>query len=243
MSKPFANLPFLLVVTTLIAFLLPLCQSQKCNSYTFPNKNTYVSCVDLPVLNSFLHWNYTASTSTADIAFRRHGAKPSNWISWAINPAGKGMVGSQALVAYMTSSGSVYAYTSSVDSYGTDLPEGKLSFRVPSISAAYEGGEMIIFARLQLTGSNVGPGATQVWQEGPMKGDGVPGMHPTSGANMKSVARLNFAGDGAGAGSKGGGVSSGGDDGKGDLMESTAASAPNSRNVSVIYLSRSVNFE
>lgn len=165
-------------------------RAQTCRNYTFTNKNTYALCVDLPVLSSFLHWNYTQSTGTADVAFRHTGASTSRWISWAINPKGQRMVGCQALVAYMTTSGSMYAYTSSVDSYSTDLPEGALSFGVPSISATYENGEMTIFARLKLGTSMTS--VSQVWEEGPMNGPGTPGRHSMGGANVRSTGTLNF---------------------------------------------------
>ncbi|KAF8019024.1 hypothetical protein BT93_H3795 [Corymbia citriodora subsp. variegata] len=177
---------------------------QTCRNYTFSNRNTYASCVDLPVLSSYLHWNYTPATGTANVAFRHGGASASRWISWAINPKGQRMVGCQALVAYMTSSGSMYAYTSSVDSYNTDMPEGPLSFGVSNISATYENGEMTIFARLDL-----GAGMTclsQVWQEGPMNGPGTPGTHSTKGANMQSTGKLDFLSTSS---TSGGGSSSG----------------------------------
>lgn len=161
-----------------------------CQSYSFSNGNTYVSCLDLPALSSFLHWNYTQSTGVADIAFRRTGTTTSRWISWAINPSGLQMVGSQALVAYQLSNGSMRAYTSSVDSLGTTLAEGTLSFGVPTITASFEnGGEMTIFARLQLVGGTAK--VNQVWQEGPMNGD-QPSVHSTSGANTQSVAELDL---------------------------------------------------
>ncbi|XP_048137900.1 cytochrome b561 and DOMON domain-containing protein At5g35735-like [Rhodamnia argentea] len=192
-------------------FCISCSRAQTCRNYTFSNKNTYASCVDLPVLSSYLHWNYTPSTGTADVAFRRTGATTSRWISWAINPKGQRMVGCQALVAYMTSSGSMYAYTSSISSYNTDMPEGALSFGVPSISATYETGEMTIFARLELGTSMAS--VSQVWQEGPMNGPGTPGRHSTGGANMKSTGTLNFfstgSGDGGGSSSGSSGIGSG----------------------------------
>lgn len=108
------------------------------------------------------------------------------------------MEGSQALVAYLTSNGSVHAYTSSVESYMTRLSEGKLSFEVPRVSGSHVNGEMTIFARLQL-GSIVGSGATQVWMIGPMESDGVPGAHFPLRGNSRPVMRLKFADNDAGS--------------------------------------------
>ncbi|KAI3440938.1 Cytochrome b561 and DOMON domain-containing protein [Psidium guajava] len=188
------------------SFCISGSRAQTCRNYTFSNKNTYALCVDLPVLSSYLHWNYTPSTGTADVAFRHTGATTSRWISWAINPKGQRMVGCQALVAYMTSSGSMYAYTSSISSYRTDMPEGALSFRVPSISATYGSGEMTIFARLELGTGMVS--VSQVWQEGPMSGPGTPGSHSTAGANMKSAGTLNFLSTSSTSGGASGSVGS-----------------------------------
>ncbi|KAI6672663.1 hypothetical protein NL676_000569 [Syzygium grande] len=204
-SAPTRSVLFLRVLV--FALCVSCSRAQTCRNYTFSNKNVYASCVDLPMLSSYLHWNYTQSTGTADIAFRHTGTTTSRWISWAINPRGQRMVGCQALVAYMTSSGSMYAYTSSIDSYNTDMPEGALSFGVPNISATYESGEMTIFARLELGTSMVS--ASQVWQEGPMNGPGSPGIHSTSGANMQSTGTLDFLS----TSSTSGGVSSSGSSG------------------------------
>ncbi|KAI6697594.1 hypothetical protein NL676_017713 [Syzygium grande] len=147
-------------------FLAPSLAQTACQSYAFSDNRVYASCVDLPVLSSYLHWNYSETSYVADIAFRVTGATSSDWVSWAINPSGLEMVGSQALVAYQNSSGSMWAYTSSVDSFGTTLSPGSLSFGVTNISAVLEGSEMTIFATLQLSSGMTT--VNQVWQVGPM---------------------------------------------------------------------------
>ncbi|KAI4384932.1 hypothetical protein MLD38_003016 [Melastoma candidum] len=165
--------------------------SQTCSSYSFSGNARFASCVDLPVLDSYLHWNYDRTTSTASIAFRHSGASASEWISWAINPSKQQMSGSQALVAYQNpSTGSMYAYTSQITSTDTTLPEGKLSFGVPSLNATFENGEMTIFATLQLAAGSEN-GINQVWQVGPMSG-GSPSIHPLGGDNERSTGTLNF---------------------------------------------------
>lgn len=139
---------------------------------------------------------------TADIAFRKTGASTTNWIAWALNPTRQGMAGSQALVAYRHSNGTVIVYTTQVDASGSMQP-ASLSFGVPNISAEYTGGDMIIFATLQLSASLVT--TNQVWQEGPLSG-GSPGRHPTTGQNIQSVGTVNFVS--GTATSTGGGTSS-----------------------------------
>lgn len=99
------------------------------------------------------------------------------------------MVGSQSLVAYHNSSGGIRAYTSSVTSTYTKLPESNLSFGVPNITATFENSEMIIFAILELSSGMTK--VNQVWQEGPMDGD-TPGIHSMSGGNGQSMEVVDF---------------------------------------------------
>lgn len=162
---------------------------QACNKYSFSDNREYSSCIDLPVLNSFIHYNYESSSGKLEVAFRKTGMDSSGWIAWAINPAATGMVGSQALVAYQQADGKMKAYTSPVTEYKTSLEEGKLSFEVSDLEAKLEKNEMTIFATMA-----VGKGNTtvnQVWQEGPVS-DGVPQMHSTSGGNVQSMGKLNL---------------------------------------------------
>ncbi|KAK8629905.1 hypothetical protein V6N13_078722 [Hibiscus sabdariffa] len=178
---------------------LPLCvfmsllfsshaQSQTCSRYSFSSNRVFKSCSDLPVLNSFLHYNHDSS-GKLEIAYRHTGIGSSRWVAWAINPTSKGMVGSQALVAYPRTDGTVRVYTSPITQYQTQLQEGKLSFQVSDLSATYKNNEIIIFATLGL--SNNGTTLNQVWQEGGLSGN-TPQMHVTSGPNVQSMATLNL---------------------------------------------------
>ncbi|KAF5726496.1 auxin-induced in root cultures protein 12-like [Tripterygium wilfordii] len=174
----------------LIALCLPNSSAQTCNSYSFSSNREYSSCVDLSVLNSFLHWSYDQSAGTVDIAFRHTGTDSNRWVAWALNPTSQAMAGSQALVAYQNSSGVIHAYTSPITGTGgTTLAQGDLSFGVSGISATLENGEMTIFATLQLADSLLS--TNQVWQEGPMSG-GSPAIHSTTGSNMMSVGSIDF---------------------------------------------------
>ncbi|KAF5468559.1 hypothetical protein F2P56_012702 [Juglans regia] len=177
--------------------LFSLCASsfaQTCKSYTgFSNNKVYSSCQDLPVLNSYIHWNYDQSTSKVEIAYRVTGTSSSRWISWALNPTGQGMLGAQALVAFQNISGGMRAYTSPVSSYSiSTLTEGSLSFMVSNLSATFENNnEMFIFATLTLDSGMTK--VNQVWQEGPLNGNNPISHTITSSSNnMKSIGTLNF---------------------------------------------------
>ncbi|GFZ03285.1 auxin-responsive family protein [Actinidia rufa] len=163
--------------------------AQSCNKYAFASNKVFSSCNDLPYLNSFLHWNYDTSSGTAQIAYRHTGITSSRWVAWAINPDSKGMVGSQALVAFQKSDGSMSVYTSPMNSYQTQLQKGDLSFAVSDLTATYSNNEIVIFATLKLPSNTTT--VNQVWQDGPLSNDS-PRSHDVSGANVQSMATLNL---------------------------------------------------
>lgn len=194
----------MLLCSVLLALFLSS-SAQSCAKYAFASNKVFSSCNDLPHLNSFLHWTYNPSSGTVQIAYRHTQITTSNWVAWAINPQSKGMVGSQALVAFQKSDGTMSVYTAPVTSYQTQLQKGDLSFGVSDLSATYSKNEIVIFATLQLA-NNSGT-VNQVWQDGPVKND-APGMHVTSGPNIQSMASLNFLSGQSGTAGGGGALNS-----------------------------------
>ncbi|KAL4379290.1 hypothetical protein GQ457_02G005260 [Hibiscus cannabinus] len=192
----------------LFACLLVFClasssSAQTCLSQTFSNNRQYANCSDLPALNSFIHWTYDESAGTIEIAYRHSGTTSSRWSAWGINPRGPTMVGTQALVAFVNSSGVAQAFTTSVDSLSPSMQPADLSFPVSSLSATLENNEMTIFAVLRISQNLMS--TSQVWQEGPVS-NGQIQPHSTSGANVQSAGRINFitgqSGGGSSAGSR-----------------------------------------
>lgn len=183
-------------------------QAQSCAKYNFASNQEFSACSDLPYLNSYVHWKYSPSSENVEIAFRSTGVSSSRWVAWAINPTTQGMVGSQALVAYQKSDGTMRAYTAPVTSYQTGLEEGDLSFPVSDLKATYSASnnEIIIFATLKLQNLS-SSSVNHVWQQGPLS-NGNPGMHPVSGANVQSMATLNLLSGESGATPGAGAVSS-----------------------------------
>ncbi|XP_030539648.1 cytochrome b561 and DOMON domain-containing protein At5g48750-like [Rhodamnia argentea] len=100
----------------------------------------------------------------------------------------------QALVAYQRNNNcSMRVYTSSVDSYATMLPEGRLKYQVSRMSATFEkDSETMIFATVHLTSDMLT--INQVWQEGPLNGraNGL-SMHATSDDHITCFGILNVA--------------------------------------------------
>ncbi|KAF7151626.1 hypothetical protein RHSIM_Rhsim02G0092400 [Rhododendron simsii] len=60
------------------------------------------------------------------------------------------MVGTQAIVAYTKPNGTMAVFTSPVNSYGTQLQEGNLSFPVSDLSASFLDNQMVIYAVIEL---------------------------------------------------------------------------------------------
>lgn len=172
----------------LVSLFLSSSAQSLCSKYSFGSNKLYTTCTDLPYLNSFLHWTYDSSSGNLEIAYRSTQVTIKNWVAWAINPSGEGMITAQAIVAYQKSDGTMRVYTSSVTDYNTKLQEGALSFPVSNLSATFSNSEISIFATLTLQNVN---SVNQVWQVGPLVGDN-PGQHDTSGDNVQSTGRLNL---------------------------------------------------
>ncbi|CAN1288788.1 Cytochrome b561 and DOMON domain-containing protein At5g47530 [Linum perenne] len=67
-------------------------QAQTCNSQSFSRNQVYSTCVDLPALSSFLHWNFNQGNNTADIAFRKTGTTTSSWVHGVLNAVSWGIL-------------------------------------------------------------------------------------------------------------------------------------------------------
>lgn len=189
---------FSLILILLITTLPSYAQSTPapCTKYNFvPTKNkpnnVFKKCVDLPLLNSALHYTYQPPTQTLELAYRHHGTS-SMWVAWALNPTAKGMIGAQCLVAHRSpKNGSVIAYTSAISSYKTRLDEGVLSFNVTGLKAENIKDEIIIFATINNV-PNVKSVVNMVWQEGLLSKDGFVEEHSMSGPSLRSMASLNL---------------------------------------------------
>ncbi|KAL5794261.1 hypothetical protein ACOSP7_002855 [Xanthoceras sorbifolium] len=163
--------------------------AQTCKKYTFPSNHVFNSCRDLTVLDAHLHWTYLPPTKSVHIAYRATQT-PTGWISWAINPTGSGMIGSQAIVAFRHLNGSMNVYPTPINSYNPSMSPGALTIPISNISATYANKEMTIFAFL---GPLVnGTTFNHVWQAGSTVSNSIPQIHSTSGPNVESLETLDF---------------------------------------------------
>ena len=172
-----------------LALLSSSFSSSSCSNFVFPKEKAFVSCTDLPRLNSFLHWTHKPSSRTLEIAYRHTGITSPKWVAWGINPTSPRMVGTQAIVAYQKPDGTMTVYTSPVNGYQTQLQEGKLSFSVSDLSASFSNDEITVFATLEVPDN--ASALNHVWQDGPMNGNSL-GMHDLSGSHLQSMGTLNL---------------------------------------------------
>ncbi|KAI8567319.1 hypothetical protein RHMOL_Rhmol02G0112100 [Rhododendron molle] len=115
---------------------------------------------------------------------------PSLAPSLGISPTSKGMIGTQAIVAYPKPDGTVAIFTSPVDSFGTRLREENLTFPFSDLLAMFLDNEMVIFATIELPENTTS--VNHVWQDGPVSGDNL-GMHDVSGNHLQSMGNLNLS--------------------------------------------------
>lgn len=178
-----------MLISSILVSVFFITHAQTCAKYSFASNKVFSNCNDLPYLNSFLHYTHNPSSQTTHIAFRHIGITTPKWVAWGINTQSKGMVGTQALVAFRKSNGTMSVYTSPILRYQTGLQKGELSFEVSDLSATYANDEITIFATLKLPSNS--SSLNQVWQDGPLIKDS-PGMHGTTGGNVVSMSTLNL---------------------------------------------------
>ncbi|XP_062158750.1 auxin-induced in root cultures protein 12-like [Alnus glutinosa] len=156
----------------------------------FTIKQVYSNCTDLPHLSAYLHWSFDASNSSLSVAFVAPPPKPEGWVSWAINPNGTGMAGSQALLAFK-SNGSVTIQTYDIRSYNFSQSGLKLAYEVWDLSADVSNGTFKIFGKWKLS-----PGTEKVnlvWQVGPgLNSQGNPMIHEFFPGNLQAKENLQL---------------------------------------------------
>ncbi|XP_057792958.1 cytochrome b561 and DOMON domain-containing protein At5g47530-like [Salvia miltiorrhiza] len=179
----------LLLLNILATVSLTSSSSLSCHNHTFSSNRVFTSCTHLPSLEAHLHWNYTPSLSQVSIAYRAKQV-PKGWIAWAINPTSTGMVGSQALVAFRSSNGSMRVYTTAIASYNPSMLPAQISLPVSNISAEYIGNEMIIYAAVgPLQNGSI---VHHVWQAGASVSSNIPQIHSTSPSHLQSMGTIDF---------------------------------------------------
>uniref|UniRef100_A0A0D9VQP1 Cytochrome b561 and DOMON domain-containing protein n=1 Tax=Leersia perrieri TaxID=77586 RepID=A0A0D9VQP1_9ORYZ len=164
--------------------------SGDCGSASFQNgARTFQRCNTMAVLGASLHWTYHAENGTADIAFRAPQTS-SGWVAWGINTQGSGMPGSSVFIASQDGAGAVSVTQTVLESTSPSLNPSTLRFRVPvAPSAEYANGVYTMFATIELPSNSTTQNT--VWQAGSGNTASL-GAHPTSGANLQSVQRLDF---------------------------------------------------
>lgn len=151
----------------------------------------YSLCQSLPELSATLSWSYHSRNGSVDLAFRAKPGTSTGWVAWGINPAGKKMVGTQALIALRFPNGTMSCKTYNVTSKQAALVPSAISFSATHLSSMYENGMMTIFATVVLPSNK--SKVNQVWQVGNHTKGLDPLIHDTAAANLKSFSSIDLA--------------------------------------------------
>ncbi|KAJ0971897.1 hypothetical protein J5N97_019856 [Dioscorea zingiberensis] len=182
----------LLLPLSLLIFFSSPCHSQSCNSLTISTTHTFTSCNQLPELSSSLHWTYNSSNSTLTFAFTAPPATSTGWIAWGINPTSTGMIGTQAILSFPHSNGSLIVHTFDISSYYPVVPS-PIMFDIWGLSAEFIGhaGTLRMFGNVKLPPEMVE--LNQVWQVGSsVMNDSIPNKHAFGLQNLRAKGTLNL---------------------------------------------------
>lgn len=182
MSAPF----FLLL---LFSLLHSSSSQQSCTLDTFSQNRAFTLCNSLPQLSASLHWTYHPANSTVDVAFRAPQSAD-GWVAWALNPTGSGMIGAQAIFAFLGSSGSMTAISYPLTNTSPTVRNTSLSYKVYSMASDLSNGLMTIYATIELPKNSTK--VNHVWQASNLFTDGFPNGHKTTGPNTLSKGALDL---------------------------------------------------
>ncbi|XP_074570539.1 cytochrome b561 and DOMON domain-containing protein At4g12980 [Curcuma longa] len=180
-----------LLVALLFAASASVSAAGGCSSDKFSSNRTFAHCLDLPHLNSSLHFTYDSAARSLSIAFVAPPAKPEGWVAWAINPTGGGMRGSQALIGFHQADGALAVKTYNISGYGP-ISEGPIAFETSDLAAEMSGGAMRVFGKLVLP-KGMTTTVEQVWQVGATVADGVPQKHGFDKENMEAKGLVDLS--------------------------------------------------
>ncbi|KAG2635992.1 auxin-induced in root cultures protein 12-like [Panicum virgatum] len=187
------------VVLAVLLTAMPMrAASGGCEGDKFPAGRSYAHCAALPKLGARLHWTHDARTGSLSVAFvaRPAGAGGAGWAAWAINPAGDGMKGAQALVAFRPSPAAPYAVnTYNITGYKPfGASSTAIAFRPTELAAddVAAAGEVRLYGKLQLApGTEV---VNHLWQVGSAVTAGAPAKHAFDKDNLEAKGKLALSG-------------------------------------------------
>ncbi|GLJ36700.1 hypothetical protein SUGI_0738530 [Cryptomeria japonica] len=157
---------------------------------TTVESQTFGKCRYFSLLESTLWWTYDTDKNSMDFAFRTKPASKGGWVGWGINPNTTGMVGTQAVIAFQHSNGSMVAMTYNVVKPPNEQEPSALSFPVSIINSTINDGTITIFASLVLPSKKTA--VSHTWQVGGEVKGVVPQSHPLAPANLNSFGPLDL---------------------------------------------------
>lgn len=151
------------IMTCILVVFIRISPAQTCSNYTFIDNRMFSSCKDLPFFKAHFHWSYHPSNKSMNIAYRAQSS--TEWVAWGINSMRYAMVGTQAIVEFRNSNGTIRAYTTSINSYNPSMKPNVIRFSISKLYAEYFNREMMIFVVVVRLLDKV-TDVNHVWQTG-----------------------------------------------------------------------------
>jgi len=170
--------------------LLVACDAAITECGTTLGSESYQKCRFFSALNFTLWWTYHPENVTMDFAYRMQPLEKIGWVAWGINPNLSGMVGTQAILAFMQPSGSLSVLTYSVQKPLIPQKASKISYAVANLNAtATSAGVFTVTGSLTLPGNTTE--VSHTWQRGQAVIDNEPQSHFLRTDNLMSYGPLN----------------------------------------------------
>ncbi|GLJ31157.1 hypothetical protein SUGI_0624300 [Cryptomeria japonica] len=187
-----ANCKFFAPLMIMMVMAVDLAQAQSTCSKSFSSSNRlFSSCQTLKQLSSNFAWSYDPENGTIKMAFTAKPDTSAGWVSWGINPAGTGMVGTRSLIAFKHSNGTMVVTTYNITTKKTAPKPSAIDYKVEDMAAEFSGGQITIYATWTLMNNKTS--IYHVWQTGPTVSGMVPGVHTFNTDNLASLGSIDLS--------------------------------------------------
>lgn len=178
-------------------FLVFLCNvgypswAQTCTK-SFSSNRLFSSCKSLQQLNANFAWTYAPGNGSIRMAFTAKPDTSGGWVSWGINPSAAQMAGTQSLIAFKHSNGTLLVLTYNItEATKSSPPEpSPIDFIVQDMAAEFLNNQITIFATWMLKNNQTT--VNHVWNTGGQVQGVVPQSHAMSSANLASKGTIDL---------------------------------------------------
>lgn len=165
-------------------------QSTCTKSFSSSNR-LFSSCQSLKQLSANFAWSYNPEKGNMKMAFTAKPAASGGWVSWGINPAGTGMVGTRSLIAFKHSNGSMVVTTYNITTKAGPPKPSAIDYKVEDMVAESTSGQITIYATWTLMNNKTS--ISHVWQTGPGVTGLIPKTHAFNADNLGSSGTIDVS--------------------------------------------------